>query len=160
MVKPLVAASAHGTTLLRSRAPAAIARSLDASLAGRPVVVQPFMEEVCSRGEWSLVFIDGRFTHAALKRPGSGEFRVQAHLGGTASAGEPPADVRAAACRALGALPVPPLYARVDGIETDEGLLVMEMEVNEPGLFFDLAPAAAERFADAVLERLSRGRFA
>ena len=34
------------------------------------------------------------------------------------------------------------------------------MEVNEPGLFFDVAPAAAERFADAVLERLSQGRFA
>jgi hypothetical protein len=30
----------------------------------------------------------------------------------------------------------------------------MEVEVNEPGLFFDLAPAAAETFAAAVYGRL------
>ena len=44
--------------------------------------------------------------------------------------------------------------ARVDGVETHAGFRVMEVEVNEPGLFFTLAPAAAETFADAVCRRL------
>jgi hypothetical protein len=30
----------------------------------------------------------------------------------------------------------------------------MEVELNEPGLFFTYAPAAAERFADAIQRRL------
>ena len=30
--------------------------------------------------------------------------------------------------------------------------------LNEPGLFFPLAPAAAERFAEAILERVGAGR--
>jgi hypothetical protein len=30
----------------------------------------------------------------------------------------------------------------------------MEVELNEPGLFFTYAPHAAERFADAILRRL------
>jgi hypothetical protein len=46
-------------------------------------------------------------------------------------------------------------YARIDGVDTRKGFRVMEVEVNEPGLFFDLAPAAAETFADAVCRRLS-----
>ena len=47
-----------------------------------------------------------------------------------------------------------PLYARIDGVETDDGFRVMEVEVNEPGLFFPTAPAAALRFAEALLRRL------
>jgi hypothetical protein len=31
----------------------------------------------------------------------------------------------------------------------------MEVEVNEPGLFFHLAAAAAERFADAIVACLA-----
>jgi hypothetical protein len=30
----------------------------------------------------------------------------------------------------------------------------MEVEVNEPGLFFPHAPAAAQRFAEALLRRV------
>jgi hypothetical protein len=62
--------------------------------------------------------------------------------------------VLAAARRALEALLLPALYARVDGVETREGFQVMEVEVNEPWLFFALAPAAAETFADAIARRL------
>jgi hypothetical protein len=56
--------------------------------------------------------------------------------------------------RALAALPAPPLYARIDAVEAAAGPLVMEAEVNEPGLFFNHAPAAAGRFAAALLRRI------
>jgi hypothetical protein len=55
--------------------------------------------------------------------------------------------------RALDALPLAPLYARVDGVETAAGFTIMEVELHEPGLFFPLAPEAAEAFADAILGR-------
>jgi hypothetical protein len=62
--------------------------------------------------------------------------------------------VAAAGRRVLEALPFPPLYARIDGIATEGGFLVMEAELHEPGLFFPLAPAAAEAFAVAIIRRL------
>jgi len=102
------------------------------------------------------VFVEGELTHAVLKRPAPGEFRVQARLAGTAEVRVPPAPVVTGAGRVLAALPERPLYARIDGVERPDGFTVMEVEVNEPDLFFDLAPAAAERFADAIVSRLAR----
>jgi len=129
-------------------------RALAAGVLVPPLLVQPFVEEVRSRGEWALVFIEGELTHAVLKRPGPGEFRVQGHLGGSAEAAAAPPGVAAVARRALAALPAPPLYARIDAVEAAAGPLVMEAEVNEPGLFFNHAPAAAGRFAEALLRRI------
>jgi glutathione synthase/RimK-type ligase-like ATP-grasp enzyme len=154
VVKPLVSASAHDTHLVDVADPAAIER-LRAGAMSQPAMIQPFLEEIRTRGEWSVVFADGALTHAVLKRPAPGEFRVQPRLGGTAEALSPPEDVVRAACQAVAALSEVPLYARVDGVETAQGFLVMEVEVNEPGLFFHLAPAGAERFAEAVVRRLA-----
>jgi hypothetical protein len=47
-----------------------------------------------------------------------------------------------------------PLYARVDGISRGGAFLLMELELIEPNLFFDIAPGSAERFAAALSRRL------
>jgi glutathione synthase/RimK-type ligase-like ATP-grasp enzyme len=154
VLKPDIGASAHGTRLVTGRTMAEAAAALAAGAIRRPVLVQPFVEEVRTRGEWSLIFIDGTLTHSVLKRPAAGDFRVQSHLGGTTRAEPAPPGVADAARAALRALPAAPLYARIDGVETEAGFLIMEAEVNEPGLFFSHAPAAAERFAEAIRHRL------
>jgi hypothetical protein len=44
------------------------------------------------------------------------------------------------------------LYARVDGLDVDGQLALMELELTEPGLFLDHAtPAAPARFAEAIV---------
>jgi len=154
VLKPAIAASAHGTRVVTAATVDETLRALAAGVLVPPLLVQPFVEEVRSRGEWALVFIEGELTHAVLKRPGPGEFRVQGHLGGSAEAAAAPPGVAAVARRALAALPAPPLYARIDAVEAAAGPLVMEAEVNEPGLFFNHAPAAAGRFAEALLRRI------
>jgi glutathione synthase/RimK-type ligase-like ATP-grasp enzyme len=154
VVKPLVSASAHHTVLVENGEIDRVADALAAGAIRQPVLVQPFVEEIRTRGEWSVVFIEGAPTHAVLKRPAPGDFRVQGHLGGSVEARPAGAAVLAAAGHALQALPLPPLYARIDGVETSDGFRVMEVEVNEPDLFFDLAPAAVTTFADAVGRRL------
>ena len=154
VVKPVVAASAHGATLIRDGHVAPIVGALADGSIRQPVLVQPFVEEIVTRGEWSVVLIDGVVTHTVLKRPGPGDFRVQPSHGGSAEALAAPADVLAAAHRVVEALPIPPLYARIDGVPTSEGFAVMEVEVHEPGLAFTLAPAAADQFAEAIVRRL------
>ena len=155
VMKPVISASAHDTRLVSA---ATIDEAVDALASGamrRPVLVQPFVEEIQARGEWSLVFIETDMTHAVLKRPAAGEFRVQPRLGGTVDTPPPPDGIRTVAGAALAALPAPPLYARIDGVETAAGFQIMEVEVNEPGLFFPHAPAGAARFAEALLRRVS-----
>ena len=154
VLKPVISASAHDTRLVSAATLDEAGAALASGRVRRPLLVQPFVEEIQIRGEWSLVFIDGEMTHAVLKRPAAGEFRVQPRLGGTVETPAPPEVARAVARAALAALPVAPLYARIDGVETDAGFLIMEVEVNEPGLFFPHAPAAADRFAGALLRRL------
>jgi glutathione synthase/RimK-type ligase-like ATP-grasp enzyme len=154
VVKPEISASAHETRLVTDATLTEAGAALETGAIRRPVLVQPFVEEIRTRGEWSLVFIDALLTHAVLKRPAADDFRVQPRLGGTVEAAAPPEAVQAAGCAALAALPVAPLYARIDGVETAEGFRVMEVEVNEPGLFFTHAPEAARRFAEALLRRL------
>jgi glutathione synthase/RimK-type ligase-like ATP-grasp enzyme len=155
VVKPLISASAHDTVRVDEAGAAAVVEALRAGTLRTPAIVQPFVEEITTAGEWSLVFVEGEPTHAVLKRPAAGEFRVQPRLGGTTEVRQPPAAVVAAARRVLAALPAPPLYARIDGVERATGFTVMEVEVNEPGLFFDLAPGAADRFAAAIVSRLA-----
>jgi glutathione synthase/RimK-type ligase-like ATP-grasp enzyme len=154
VVKPLVSASAHDTILVSDGATDRVVEALAAGTIRQPVLVQPFVAEIRTRGEWSVITVDGESTHTVLKRPGPGDFRVQEYLGGSSVAAPAGAAVLAAARQAIAALPAAPLYARIDGVETADGFQVMEVEVNEPGLFFDLAPPAAETFAVAIARRL------
>jgi glutathione synthase/RimK-type ligase-like ATP-grasp enzyme len=154
VVKPEFGASAHETRLVTPATAPDVAADLASGAGADSALVQPFVEEIQTRGEWSLIFIDSAFTHGVIKRPAAGDFRVQPRLGGSVQPGRPPDDVLAAARAAMAALPRPSLYARIDGVETRAGFRVMEVEVNEPGLFFTHAPHAAERLAAAILRAL------
>jgi glutathione synthase/RimK-type ligase-like ATP-grasp enzyme len=158
VVKPLISASAYDTVRMTAGEAAGVVDALRTGGLRTPAIVQPFVDEITTSGEWSLVFVEGALTHAVLKRPGPGEFRVHLRLGGTVEARPAPPPVAAGAARVLAALPARPLYARIDGVERGGIFTVMEVEVNEPGLFFNLAPAAADRLADAIVARLAAAR--
>jgi hypothetical protein len=112
------------------------------------------MPEIATHGEWSLLFFDNVYSHAVLKRPSIGDFRVQQHLGGSTRLLEPAPAIIAQAQRILHCLPEPPLYARLDGIERAGVFVLMELEITEPFLFLDYHPDAAHRFATAIQRRL------
>jgi hypothetical protein len=50
----------------------------------------------------------------------------------------------------------PPLYLRIDILETGGGPRVSECEGVEPELFFRARPGSERRFCELVLERLER----
>lgn len=160
VVKPAVSAGAY-ETWRTTAADAAADDDRFAALVGGAhgaVLVQPFLDEVLDEGEWSLIFVAGRFSHAVLKRPAPGDFRVQPQHGGRTERAEPPAalvddaeSVLRAAARATGVRPAALLYARVDGIVQDGRLVLMELECVEPNLFLAHAPGAAARLADALI---------
>lgn len=115
------------------------------------VMVQPFVPMIAREGEWSLIYIRGRYSHAALKQPRDGGFMVQPEHGGRSEAAIPMSCMLQDAERILAAAPGPTLYARVDGVRQGRHLILMELELLEPHLFFELRPQAAAEFADALL---------
>ncbi|MEP6692205.1 MAG: hypothetical protein ABJD07_13680 [Gemmatimonadaceae bacterium] len=151
VVKPAISASAHDTWRTSLAAVADDEARFTALLARGAVLVQEYTHTIESEGEWSLVFLAGRFSHAVRKRPKAGDFRVQREHGGTATLERAPAAVIAAASRVLDALDEVPLFARVDGIEIGGRFTLMELECLDPELFFELVPHAAESFAAALV---------
>jgi glutathione synthase/RimK-type ligase-like ATP-grasp enzyme len=151
VVKPAVSASAFGTWRTSiERADVDQAR-LDREVAERSLIVQPFVDEIVTHGEWSLVFFGGEYSHAVLKRPAEGDFRVQEELGGHAVACEPPSTLIEQARTILARVPSTLLYARVDGVERNRRFVLMEVEINEPFLYLGSSSGAAVRFADAIV---------
>lgn len=114
-------------------------------------MVQQFAPEILSPGEGSLVFLRGEYSHAVVKSPTPGDFRVQWQFGGTAKVAEPSRRLTDAARRVFAALPELPLYARVDGTEDGESFVLMEVELIEPVLFLGHG-GAAPRLAEAIAD--------
>ena len=150
VVKPAVSASAHGTWRTSLATADRDQHAFEEESSRHEVLVQPHIEEIATGGEWSLVFFAGKYSHAAIKRPAAGDFRVQEELGGSAAPARPPDHLIDAARHILSLSPSPLLYARVDGVERAGRFMLMELEINEPYLFLGLSGGAAVRFADAI----------
>ena len=156
VVKPAVSGGAHRTWRASPGDFADDAR-LSAMAADGTVLIQPLVDEIERDGEWSLIFFDGAFSHAVIKRPRSGDFRVQKEHGGSVEPIAPTASIVADAARALAAARTAgesPLYARVDGCVVGGTLMLMELELLEPELFLRTDVAAGDRLASALMARL------
>ena len=160
VVKPAISATAHETWRVEPGNAAAHEERFRRLVAGTPngVMVQPFVPEILE-GEWSLDLPGGELSHAVVKRAADGDFRVQHDFGGTVEAGVPAGALVAEAHAALAAAADATstrvkdiLYARVDGVERDGRLMLMELELIEPVLFFGRAPGAAARMAELILQ--------
>ena len=155
VVKPAVSASASGTWRTSIQTATTDRARLDELLRAGDVMVQPLLREVGDAGEWSLLFLGGRFSHAVLKRPASGDYRVQWEFGGSAVSAAPPRRLLDDAERVIAATPGDPVYARVDGVEREGRLVLMELELIEPHLFLGWDAEAADRLARAIREDIS-----
>jgi glutathione synthase/RimK-type ligase-like ATP-grasp enzyme len=153
VIKPAVSANAYLTERVALQPLAAYHRRVGELAAHGDVLAQELLTEVERRGEYSAVFFNGEFSHAVLKRPRAGEFRVQEKYGGTIESVEPDATLLAASRVVLAALPSLPAYARLDLVQEVDGWTLMEVELIEPTLFLQTSPDAAERFASAIVAR-------
>ena len=159
VIKPTVSGGAWHT--VRGRIGSADFEQTLAQLPQRlDYLVQPFVPEIASNGEWSLLYFGGEFSHAVLKRPAAGDYRVQVEHGGSITPALPDQAMLNAGGEILAAVAAlghrEPLYARVDGVVVDGQFLLMELEMIEPSLFLAGRPDAAERFARLLLEQLQQ----
>lgn len=150
VIKPPVSASADGTHRLGPADP------LPADSRGREMLVQPYFCSVAREGEYSCLLFGGRFSHAIVKKPKAGDYRVQPHLGGTEIPCSPPDGAIELAHAALAAAPAEAAYARVDMVRDNEGkLAIIELELIEPALWLQHAPDGGASFSSALRSALA-----
>lgn len=158
VVKPVQSAGAWRTLRVNRDNLEQMDRDFSSWRREQEFLVQPFMPEIMQEGEWSLIFFQGEYSHALIKRAKTGDFRVQSDHGGTVQAIAAPAAMQAQALQILQAVKPMPCYARVDGVVRDAQFMLMELELLEPELFLELDPQAPQRFAHAILASLSAPR--
>ena len=161
VIKPAVSAGSLDTGRYDTADPShrelAAAHVARLQRAGRLVMVQPFLPSVDTRGETSLLFLGGEYSHAVRKGPMlngpdaevDGLYKEEDIQPRQPSEAEVRVGTQALAAVAVGAGRL--LYARVDLIASrDDEPLLIELELTEPSLFLGTAPGAPERFARAI----------
>ena len=126
-------------------------------------MIQAFLPSVVKEGEYSFLYFGGQFSHGLIKRPKSGDYRIQSLYGGTEETYEPSSQERASARAVLDALDFTPLYARVDLLRGRDGKLkLIELEMIEPYLYLAHAEGegadnkGAQKLAKALAKKLTK----
>lgn len=150
IIKPTVSATALHTYRLNS-----FDVSLESVFATRSFLVQPFISQIVSEGEFSLFYFNGEYSHAINKSPKINDFRVQEEHGGIITEIFPDEYLIAAGRETVATIGPDLLYARVDFVRDGNGnFCLMELELIEPALYLRMNDGAPERFAKAIVNRL------
>jgi glutathione synthase/RimK-type ligase-like ATP-grasp enzyme len=154
IIKPAISAGSYYTTLFeRDDLDTLLTQYLPFS-EENDLIIQPFIPQIQDEGEISLVFFDKVYAHAVIKRPKSGDFRIQSQFGGVYSSYLPSSTLLQTATEIVQTIPEDLLYARVDGLMIDDQFHLMELELVEPDLYFDHAVDVQKIFVDALIRRL------
>ena len=160
VIKPSVSAGGRSTARYSGGDAAALEHVRTLQRVGQTIMVQEYLESIDRVGELNLVFFDGTFSHAVVKKPvlQTGEGVVERPWERMAWAGLVAPDdhqlkvAEQAMVAISGFLPQRPAYGRVDVLAGTTGdPLVLEVELIDPYLSLDLEPGAASRLARALL---------
>lgn len=154
IIKPCVSAGARDTFIVTPQNLAEQQLLVTQLAKAEAFIVQPFIKEIEAEGEWSFIFLNGRFSHSVLKKPKRGDFRVQPYHGGTTDAAVAEDRHVQSASAYVEQFAKGCLYARVDGILINNELHLMELELIEPYLFLNAHPEGYQRYTDALHDAL------
>ena len=150
VVKPYVSANADNTFWLKKESFHDALPELQETFASRDAMVQPFMQSIVEEGEFSLFFFGDEYSHTILKTPKDDDFRVQEEHGGRLKTLEPEAKLLEQAREIMEKVNPKVLYGRVDLVRHGDAFALMELELIEPSLYFNMDPESPARFAKVV----------
>lgn len=153
VVKPAVSAGAF-KTLVYSPSDIASGKYQEALHSG-DWLCQPFLPQI-KEGEISLVYFNKVFSHALLKVPKKGDFRVQEEFGGDIIPLEASTELLALGNKIIAEVQDDILYARVDLVPFEGTYALMELELIEPALYFRTHKDAPRNFIKALYHAQSK----
>ncbi len=166
VIKPSCSASGQGLHCIQTRARAKdFQEEFDLVISKESHLIQPLIEAIKTHGEWSLIFIDGNYSHAVHKTTAENSILSHTEYGGSLNFREAPTDLISYAENILPKISEAfriksgientyiPLYLRCDFIEDKGQYLLSECEGVEPELFFRSKPQAAQTFARSLVAK-------
>jgi len=137
VLKPCVSGAARHTYKLEKDTFNQHEMNFQELISNEAMMLQPFQENIMTKGEFSFVIINGKYSHAVLKIAKPGDFRVQDDFGGTVHVHQANEEQIQFSENAVKACKGKPMYARVDVIiDNDDKLAISEIELIEPELWF------------------------
>lgn len=153
VLKPVVSAGGRHTYRISKENIEKYEPVFDELIEEEAMLLQPFLHQIITKGEIALMVIDGKVTHAVLKKAKQGDFRVQDDFGGSVEDYKPNAEEIAFAEKVVAACPEKPIYARVDLVwDNDDRITLAEIELIEPEMWFRKNPVAADELATAIVK--------
>ena len=150
IIKPAISANADDTYRIKYESIGDFLSQHSGTFQHRQFLIQPFMKSVIEEGEYSLFYFNGQLSHCILKTPKKDDFRVQEEHGGQLRLIESPEyELLHCGTKCLQTIPETLLYARLDFIRHNDTFLLMEAELIEPSLYFNLDQDSPARFATA-----------
>ncbi len=162
VVKPSIGAGSYNVFLVNPNAEPTPPERVALSKALKKcefILLQEYIPNIELEGEWGLVYINSKFSHAVLKTPRSGDFRLGINFDHVIQE-KVPEDIRKLADKAhaaLKAMHYDVVYSRVDILRRSSGEpLLLELEVLDPWLYFADKMSAADELAKTLVERIHK----
>ena len=148
VIKPTISANADDTFRIKPEIDLETMDEILKTFKTRAYMIQPFMEKIVTEGEYSLFYFGGEYSHTILKTPKKNDYRVQEEHGGVLASVEPEDQLLNRARQTMQQVRPEPLYARADYVRNDkDDFALMELELIEPSLYFNMDPDSPKRFA-------------
>ena len=149
IIKPCISANADYTYILEEKTALSKLKTLKKDFIDKEFIIQPFIQDIRSEGEYSLIYFGNTLSHVLLKTPKIGDFRVQEEHGGTLkSIISPEKSLIHFGNKVINNLPRICLYSRVDIVRSKNKFLLMEVELIEPSLYFNMDPKSPKKFVE------------
>ena len=153
VIKPAVGAGSSGMRKFTLNSPEAISSAKEHAkklLQESISMVQPYLDSADLHGENALVLFDGKLSHS-IHRPVAGHKGTPDQEIETASYIEASSRQKEIAEKIVSCLPFTPAYLRVDFLKDNKGAdVVLEAEMIEPTLFFEVYPKSIKTYTDAL----------
>jgi len=151
ILKPLFGANADGIFRLQKPFNCEKAKAAEDYYKNQEFFAQPFLPSILNEGEISLFYYLDKYCYAIQKIPKTGDFRVQEEHGGELKTFDADSEMIEIGNKAMSSISGTTIYARVDLVRCPNGKFgVMELELIEPSLYFNMYPEAAGYFVDAL----------
>jgi glutathione synthase/RimK-type ligase-like ATP-grasp enzyme len=157
VLKPCISAAGIGLFFIDSLETAVAKQTaFTEQLKKNDYMLQDFVPEIRTHGEWSLIFLGGKYSHAVHKKPGNESILVHAEQGGSLNFNtQPSSHIIEFAKTVFSKIDhTPVLYLRIDIIDTSTGPTLIECEGVEPELFFRAQPASVNLFCHSISKLL------
>ncbi len=149
IIKPCISANADHTYILEEKTALITLNNLKKEYRDKEFIIQPFIQDIKNEGEYSLIYFGNTLSHVLLKTPKVGDFRVQEEHGGTLKSIKNPEQVLIRfGNNVINKLPRACLYSRVDIVRNKNEFLLMEVELIEPSLYFNMDSKSPKKFVE------------